>query len=284
MSDQTSVRVGSIFEYRGASGAAQADPFDLWDFSPAPRAADLSFALPRAETGAPAGTETSLWRIELPADHALAASHLRAGEERLLASQRAMSVAARRLGNSRAATAEAVAGNDAGTVAGNAAGAVAGNAVEEPATADLEFLFGLLKGEAQEVAFGLPVGLTGRWEEINRQFMAFVERVRQTLTHYAWVETRVGGSLLSRTVVSWTGDTTTAFGATPLPPQLALHQRSLALALKSREALLRTFIVIAKGAVLLSSGVGVLALPLIWKYVREVMSELTDWKRMANET
>ena len=268
MSEQTSVRVRSVFEYRGASGAAQADPFGLWDFSPAPRPPGVSFALPRAGARPPADTETSLWRIELPADYDLAVSHLRAGEERLLASRRAMSVAAERLGNSRGATGEAVAGDAAG----------------EPAITGLEPFFGLLRGETQDVAFGLPAGLTGRWEEINRQFMAFIERVGQTLAHYAWVETRIGGNLLSRTVVSWTGDMTTAWRAAPMPPQMSLHHRSLALALKSREALLRTFIVIAKGAVLLSSGVGVLALPLVWKYVREVLSEFTDWKRMANET
>jgi hypothetical protein len=262
--ERTSVRVRPVFEYRGAGGAVQADPFGLWNFISAPRAADVSFALPGGDAFAPNEADTSLWKIELPTDYGLALTHLRSGEERLLASQRALTVAAQRLGSSPVSTSEAFAG--------------------EAAMAELKPLFGLLRGESRGVAFAPPAGLAGHWQEINRQFVAFVERVRQTLTHYAWVETSVGGNLLSRTVVSWAGDMKTVWRATPTTTQMALHRRSLALALKSREALLRSFIVIAKGAVLLSSGVGVLALPLVWKYVQEVMSELTAWRRMANET
>ncbi|MCA1568398.1 MAG: hypothetical protein LC803_22670 [Acidobacteria bacterium] len=264
MSERRSVRVRPVFEYRGAAGAVRADPFGLWDFIPAPRMDGVSFALPGVEAVAPDEADISLWKVELPTDYGLALSHLRSGEERLLDSQRALTVAAQRLGSSPVSTAEAVAG--------------------EAVMADLKPLFGLLRGESRGVAFAPPAGLAGHWEEINGQFIAFIERARQTLTHYAWVETSVGGNLLSRTVVSWAGDMTTVWRATPATPQMALHRRSLALTLKSREALLRSFIVIAKGAVLLSSGVGVLALPLVWKYVQEMMSEITAWRRIANET
>jgi hypothetical protein len=266
MSERTSVRVSTIFKYRPAAtgGAEQTDPFGLWDFIPAPRAADISFALRGDGAAAPAEADTSIWKVELPADYGLAVSQLRSGEERLLDSQRALTVAAQRLGNSSVSTAEAIAG--------------------EALTVHLKSLFGLLSDESRGVAFAPQAGLPEDWEEFNRQFIAFIERVRQTLTHYAWVETNVGGNLLSRTVVSWAGDMTTIWRATPTPTLVTLHRRSLALALKSREALIRSFIVIAKGAVLLSSGVGVLALPLVWKYVQEVMSELTAWRRIANET
>lgn len=135
----------------------------------------------------------------------------------------------------------------------------------------------------RDVNLGVRFGAGEGPEAVNRQFSEFIENVRRVITHYAFVETSVGGELLSRTIVSWAGDSATAWRATPSGPLLALHRRSLALALKSREALLRTLIVVAKAAALTSAG-GVLALPLMWKYVREVMSEVAAWERLANQT
>lgn len=263
-----SVRARPVFEYRGADSSGPTDIVGLWSFSQAPRAGGASFAVSgAATTDIPADEDAPVWRVELPSDYGLALSHLLAGEAKLIASQNALAVVAKNLESSAASTAV------------TAATDTSSNRV----TDDMETLLGLLKVEPHGVSFGLRDEMAGRWESTQQQFIVFIERARQMIAHYAWVETIVGGNLSGRTVVSWTGDMTTAWRADPTTTLLGLHRRSLALALKSREVLIRILIVVAKGAVLISSGVGVLALPLAWKYVQEAMAEITAWRQMANE-
>lgn len=267
MRGQTSAGAGPrlLFDYRVADRGGAADLFGLWNFSPAPRAA-ASFAVDGGAGVAEADNADSLvWRVELPPDYGLAVTQLLAGEERLSASERALTLAAEELAGAAASPWPAAASRYEGEAA------------------ELDALLGLMKADRRAANFDLRYGLAESWESANQQFMEFLEGVQRMIVHYAFVETAVGGTLLSRTVVSWTGDAATVWRATPAAPLLALHERSLALALKSREALLRTFIVVAKGAAAISVG-GVLALPVVWRYVREVMGEMEAWWRMTNQT
>ena len=116
------------------------------------------------------------------------------------------------------------------------------------------------------------------WEQASHQLKEILERASRFVAAYAWVETRVQEELLGRTVVSWTGDVNTAWRAGLSPEQIRLHQRTLALALGSRDTLFRTVLLTAqlavKVSVLLSTPGGViLALPAVWRFIHRVLAE-----------
>ena len=104
----------------------------------------------------------------------------------------------------------------------------------------------------------------------------------RALAHYAAVETAVQGRLLGRTTVSWMGDMNTVWHAGLDPTSAVLHQRTLALALASRDTWMRMVVVVARGAIALSvllttPGGAILALPAAWKFVHQVLSELEKY-------
>jgi hypothetical protein len=120
------------------------------------------------------------------------------------------------------------------------------------------------------------------WEEASHQLKGILERVSRFVA-YAWVETRVQEELLGRTVVSWTGDVNTAWKAGLSPEQIRLHQRTLALALGSRDTLFQTVLLAAqlavKVSVLLSTPGGViLALPAVWRFIHRVLAESSEFR------
>jgi len=121
------------------------------------------------------------------------------------------------------------------------------------------------------------------WEEASHQLVGILVRVSRFVAAYAWVETRVQEELLGRTVVSWTGDVNTAWKAGLRPEQIRLHQRTLALALGSRDTLFRTVLLAAqlavKVSVLLSTPGGVImALPAVWRFIHRVLSESNEFR------
>jgi hypothetical protein len=81
--------------------------------------------------------------------------------------------------------------------------------------------------------------------------------------------------------VDWTGDMNTAWKPAISPEERILHQRSLALALKSRIALLRIIMTTAQGAAKIAAliaapGGALLALPAAWKYVQQLLSAVSE--------
>jgi hypothetical protein len=173
--------------------------------------------------------DAPVWRANLPADLRLAHAHLAEAEGKVQSSQRALAAAADRL---------------QAFVEAQAAGVAFGvSAVERPLAEPEAALWGLLR-EIQEggppVSFGLGERLAGGWERATQQIQAALEQLRQVVAHFACVETRVQEQFLAQTTVSWTGDVDTVWRAEVSPEQAQLHKRTLALALESRETLLRT--------------------------------------------
>ncbi len=124
--------------------------------------------------------------------------------------------------------------------------------------------------------------------DANIARLGFVEQVRRFVGHYAWVETRTQGQLLGQTAVSWTGDANTVWQEGLDPAQMALHQRTLTLALASRDTVIRTFILVASGAARLSvllatPGGAILALRAAWKFVKQVQAELERHQQITKE-
>ena len=91
---------------------------------------------------------------------------------------------------------------------------------------------------------------------------------------------------MGETIVGWTGDTRTVWGAGAAPARLAWHTRSMALALASRAMLLRTFFLVTQDAAKLSvllavPGGAVLALPVAWKFVYQVLAEVGEYQKLT---
>jgi hypothetical protein len=223
----------------------------------------MSFGAPgTAEEGVP------VWKADLPADAAEAHAALDAAQEAIYRGDSALEVAEVRM--------EDLARQRRGPQAFDVSFA------PEPLAAPEQELLGLLQ-EAQygrtAVSFGEPAPEGEGWEKAVEEFQAFSERVQRTLTQYAWVETHQEGQLLVRTTVNWIGDMETAWQAALAPDQLALHRRTLKVALSSRTSMLRSMIVVAAGAskiavLLTTPGGAILALPATWKFIRQIHAEL----------
>lgn len=234
-----------------------------------------------------ATAEAPVWRANLPADLHQAAERLDKAEEGLEASQQALTVATDRIDAlvERRSTGLAFDTPVAGALAAETFAAGAGLAEPE------RELLGLLqeaKTGRPPVSFAAGEEVSGGLRQAAQQFQGFMERVRQVVAHYAWVETHVEGELLGRTTVGWTGDMRTAWQEGLDPAQMALHQRTLTLALASRETLIQTLVVVTSGAarlsMLLSTPVGaILALPAAWKFINQVRAEIEKHQQITKE-
>ncbi len=133
---------------------------------------------------------------------------------------------------------------------------------------------------AEVVSFGglrLPAQIEDR--DVYQQWVAFVERVRQMIAHYARVETVLGEQDVGLTTVGWTGNFATAWPRDVTAGGMRTHAQSVHLAMGSRLALIRVVSVVATGAAGLAvkasvPGGQLLLLPAVWKFVRDVLAEL----------
>jgi hypothetical protein len=130
--------------------------------------------------------------------------------------------------------------------------------------------------------------ISSQWEEAAAEFREFVQKLDQMVGHFAWVETQVGGKLVVRSSVSWTGNLETAWNIPPTPEFSSLHKRTLKLALASRAGMLRTFGIVSAGAfkltALVTSPAGaILALPAAWNFIRQVQHEKARYQSMKEE-
>lgn len=223
-----------------------------WASRPAPAAA--------FSTGGDPEAGAAIWRANLPADPLEARVALGAAAASLRAQEQALDQAARRMG--RAAR---------GGASFSSAGA------PSPEQEMLAVLYDA-RPEDEGASFGIGDSIKGAMEEAQEQFQTFVNQVFDTVANFAVVETRVGGVLIGRTSVGWGGDTRTLMAAGVTADQALLHRRTLALALRSRAALLRSLAVITRGAGIVATAVSspagpLLALPAAWKFVDQLIKE-----------
>ena len=264
----------AIFELAG-TGLADATPdvLGVWTATPATPGEAVAF-----DTAAAPATDAPVWRANLPADPELAEAELAGGETRLGASHAALTEAQMRLDAFVAARTAGPAFDVPGTGAEGAA-----------PEAELWLLLQEIEQGRPPPSFGLGDTLVGKWEQANQQFQAFIEQVSRLVAYYALVETRQAGRIVGRTAVGWTGDVDTVWPAATQPDQADLHRRTLALALASRDALVRMVALVTSGAVKLSvllttPGGAVLALPAAWKFINRVLAELERHQQSVEET
>jgi hypothetical protein len=243
----------AIFELIDPVAGASTPP-GPWTTRPAP---PVSFSAASApEAGAP------VWRVSLPADPQAAQAALADAGRGLRAQEAALETAAGRMRRV-------------------ASGGASFSAGRTPAPElELMGMIGELRAtESGARSFGLREDASSGWSEAEEKFRAFSAQVHATLTNYAVVETEVERALIGRTSVGWTGDVRSLLAAGLSPEQADLHRRTLALALESRAALLRTFTTVLRGATIvatmISSPVGaVTALPAAWKFVDQLLSDM----------
>lgn len=239
------------------------DVFGLWATTPISSVEAVAFDMTSTTI-----TDAPLWRANLSA--LIATAHLANGEARLEASQKALSTATDRL-NALVILCSGAKTSLAFDVSS------AGKELAQPERELLTLLQELQETELPK-SFGLDEELVEGWQQTNRQFQTFVEQLLHVVANYAWVETHIQGQILARTAVSWTGDMASVWQKGIDPAQVALHQRTLALALASRDTLIQTFNVAAQGTLKLSvlltmPGGTVLAFPAVWRFINQVLAE-----------
>jgi hypothetical protein len=234
--------------------------FDLWQTEDLPPPAGLAFSL---ETAPPA---ISRWQLDLPDASPAALERLEVLESQQRAAATALAVAPRRL--------EVLL--DQPTLS------FSGPSMAEPET-DLLGMVAELRGP-----ISFAPGEPSRLYQVGLQFQAGMVRLFQLLSHLAWVETRSEGRLLGQTLVGWSGDTQTLWGDVLEETQQVLHRRNLQLALASRLLHLRLLIIATQAAAKISlllggsGGAGtLLALPLAWRYLNQILKELDRYQKVA---
>lgn len=231
------------------------------------QAASVSFALGEAE----AGPAAPVWKVSLPADPFEAEQALAQAEAQVAEAEAALATVPARL--------------DALTASAPRGAAVSFEVVSygfEAETPEAE-MFSLLE-QARQLEQGRGVesyaigdAAYAAWEQARVQFETFTGQLQREVMHFAWVETNVEGQLLARTTVGWSGDSDTVWLVDLDAQQIALHRRSLQVAVKTRALRMRMFSTVTGGAaklsMLLTTPAGaLLALPAAWKYVTEILA------------
>ncbi|HMQ33976.1 MAG TPA: hypothetical protein PKD53_24805 [Chloroflexaceae bacterium] len=210
---------------------------------------------------APAGP---VWLVDLPADRAAAAAALALAEADLRRHEAAVDGAPARI---------------AALATGGGAASFGAGGLAAPERELLAMLDELRAGPAGEPGASFGAGAGTGWAEAAGRLRAFIAQARETAGSYAVVETRVAGVLAARTSVGLAGDMRSLVGRAALGETAALHRSSLALALRSRAALLKTCGTALRGAAIVATMVGspagaVLALPAAWRFVERLLEDL----------
>jgi hypothetical protein len=148
-------------------------------------------------------------------------------------------------------------------------------------------LAGWLAPSQGVMSFALGISLPQDWQQTAQEALDFFSKVRQMLAHYAYVESSAGDSPTGRTVVSWTGDFETLWQRGLSADQMQLHSKSIELALSSRQAWVKMAMLVAQGAALFglfSSTGNPLMIPAVYKFIRQVMEQYREIRRIQATT
>jgi hypothetical protein len=251
------------FALSGVTLPGTEDLFGIWTV---PTPAEVSFDMQAAEA-----PDEPTWRIQLPAPLADAQAILNAQSQTLQRSESDLFSAERRL-------AQLGLSYEAGEAG------VAFAALPAP---EADLLATLSRIESP-ISFEVSGAKERAQQETSSQWRVFVEQVRHMVSHYARVETEVGGTLVGYTAVGWTGDFDTVWEADVAADSMGLHHQSVQLALGSRLALIRLLTIVGAGATKLAlrltiPGAQLLVLPAAWKFVRDVLEELRrSWPELQH--
>jgi len=242
------------FALSGVTLPGENDLFGVWTM--APKIAGVSF-----DASASAAPADPTWHVQLPESVDEAQSILQTQSLAIQRGEAALAQAEQRLAR-----------------LGHAGEGVSFAA---PAGPEAELLRAL-NALQPSVSFGLfGKEAIGKQLENLTQWRSFLDQVRDMVTHYARVETEVAGILVGQTAVGWTGDFESIWMPGVALASMQLHYQSVHLALASRFALIRMVTIVATGAAGLAvtlsiPGGQLMALPAIWKFVRDVLAEISN--------
>ena len=250
----------------GALADALMNALAVWEVTPRPSSEEV--AAYATVAGMP---EVPVWRAHLPGDMVTAEMQLSSAKEKLTAAVKTLDVLPERLSK--------VIQDNPALVIG--AGSI-GEALAKPEAELLAILSEIQRLGLPVVSFGVCGMLPGGWQKASQQIVAILDRVVRFVACYAFVETRVQEQLLGRTAVSWMGDVNTIWRGGLTREEGLLHQRTLALALESRDTLVRTVMMATQCALKVSTflstpGGSILALPVAWQFIRQVLAESGEY-------
>lgn len=238
------------------SAVAVPSVLEMWE----PETEAVSFSAPGEEAEA-------VWSVDVSATPEVALEQLNSGLGRMAQTEAALLTAQARL--------ETLVEKSQSAVSFAAPKGAAPEATAlPPAEQDLLTKLEVLQGGPVSFSAAAP-DLADDREDLTQS----LERLIQSITYFAFVETRVEGRLLCRTTLNWAADAGTLGDAGLTGEQWALHQKTLALAVQSRTALMKTVALAAQSALKISAalalpGGALLALPAAWKFFKHVLSEL----------
>jgi hypothetical protein len=245
--------------------------FGSWDFQSSQNAPGVSF-------GVSSAAEIPVWRTELPADLDEAAQKLAQDEAQLNDSITVLNSTPDRID---ALVRQAQMANTAGI----SFDAASPDPLPE-AEAELLDMVQTINSPAVGVSFAIGSEQQSDLETAFHQFNDDMTRLLRQVANFAWIETELSGDLVARSVVSWTGDLDTNWASELKEEIYQLHKRSLTQALATRNIALHAVTITAHSALKLSvllatPGGGLLALPLVWKYVKQIMADVQRYKEIT---
>jgi hypothetical protein len=229
----------------GATGPAP-DPFGLWSPAPAQTGAGISSGVSFSNAGEAAAEADSLatvWQLPLVSGaggQVLGADILTLREEQVRAIENGLTQASSDLD-------AFLVRREKQKQAGNIQYAVPSFAPGAELRPEDSLALALAECEpAGSEAVNFAAGFAGvDWAALQEKYEGLVQSVNRQVFHLAWVDTTLDGRLAAHTVVSWGGDMQTYVGPGAGTSLVDLHSRSLAAALESREANLRTALTVA---------------------------------------
>lgn len=267
-----------VFEIVGADSE---DPLGLWTASPAP---PIHFGMD-GETSV-FGTDTLVYRIQLPEDRAAADSAFRAREESMRQSAEALETIPERLEHLVLYT------QLQQKTPGSQPVHFGSDVLPDPESELLRLLdmadsgTGSVPAAEGQVDFGVvdEVILPGV-EQARAQLKSLLEQLNRELLHFAWIETILADQVMARTSVRWTGHLETICTDGISPAQISLHARSLRFATHSRALKVRLATTVMSGAAKISALMvnpagAILALPLVYRYVSQILAQAAELRTL----
>lgn len=133
--------------------------------------------------------------------------------------------------------------------------------------------------KADDVDFGIQDWLGGGWKDIAPKVQEIVDRMARLLRQAVQIETKMGGTLVGQTLVSWGGDFDTVWLSRASDEQMVTHYRTLTLALDSHKTYMRRLELVVRSVIrlamaLTNPGMALVSLPASWKLVNEIIDEM----------
>lgn len=249
--------------------AAGLDPLGLWT--------RVQTRAVTFDTTAPVVSDTVVWRIPLPEDDAVAAKMLAGNAARLTLTETALDTAETRL-DGLMQQLQTVAASP--PVSFDIGAAETLQTLQAP-EANLLVVVGLVQNERGGTSFGIEQLLPWNIPEMVAEAQQTFEQLKQFLTYYARVETYIGEQFVAATTVGWSGASETVWRRGVSARDVERHTGGLAIALRTRQTMLRLSILVCQFAVKLSAMLAApvslpLLVPAIFSFVQDIRKTLAE--------